>query len=195
MLGGKCKYCGAKYHWHHLLVELITPLLFIMVYWRYGLYSILFFKYLVLTAFLIPIFFIDLFDKLILHVTTLPLIVLGLVFSLLKGTDVSMFNALISGGFAFGLLMTLAWLYSRIKKSVGLGGGDVMLLTAVTIFFGALNAPYILFVSSVLAVLYFLVFIRKADVQFVFGPFIAITAIFWFMVGEDLLELLIRMIV
>lgn len=25
LLGGKCRYCKAKIHWHHLLVEIITP--------------------------------------------------------------------------------------------------------------------------------------------------------------------------
>ncbi|HQO18674.1 MAG TPA: prepilin peptidase, partial [Candidatus Cloacimonas sp.] len=29
LLRGKCSKCGAKIHWHHIVVEIITPLLFL----------------------------------------------------------------------------------------------------------------------------------------------------------------------
>ncbi len=91
--------------------------------------------------------------------------------------------------------MLLAWLYSKARGDIGLGGGDIMLLTALATYFGALNAPYILFFSSLLAVIYFLIFIRKKEVHFVFGPFIVVVSIAWFIIGEELLQqLLLRFI-
>jgi hypothetical protein len=48
MLGGKCKHCGARIHWHHLLVEIITPLILIGVHLQYGLLNVIFVKYAIL---------------------------------------------------------------------------------------------------------------------------------------------------
>ena len=162
-----------------------------MVYLKFGINNLLFFKYLVLSAFLIPIFFIDLFNKLILNVLSIPLIALGLIFSLMSNTDVQFINALISGAFVSVMLLAVTYLYAKSKGAIGLGGGDILLLTAIAVFYGALSTPYILFFSTILAIFYFLIFIRKRDVPFVFGPFIVVVSIAWFMVGESFLQFLL----
>lgn len=188
LLRGKCSKCGAKIHWHHLLVEVVTPILFVAIHLRYGFGSVIFFKYLVLMGFLIPIFFIDAFHQLILHVTSIPLIVIGLGFALMPGNDISILNALITAMISFTLLLGLAWFYTKVKKREGLGGGDLWLVTGIATFVGALALPWILLIASLLGIIYFFVGVRIKEQVFAFGPFIVLGTVLWIL-GLDRLAM------
>lgn len=184
-LGGKCKYCKAPIHWHHLLVEIITPLILILVFLQYGLLNILFLKYALLCMFMIPIFFIDAFHQIIPHTLSIPLIPLGLIFALIPGNDVGIFNALISSGIIFAFLVFLAYAYRLARKVDGIGGGDIWLLTAIAAFFGLLSMPYMILISAVLGIIYFLIFVRRKEQGFAFGTFIAFTTVLWSVLGAE----------
>ena len=151
----------------------------------------MFYKYLILISFLIPIFFIDLMHKLILHVTSIPLIVLGLIMAIFTASDVTILNALMSGAGTFLGMALIAWLYSKAKKIEGLGGGDIWIMTALAIFFGALYIPFIFIIASLIALLYFVLFIRNKDIAFAFGPFLVLASVFWIFGGIDLVEYLL----
>jgi len=185
ILGGKCKYCGAKIHWHHFLVELITPLILIGVFFRFGMFDVLFFKYAILALWMIPIFFIDAFHQIIPHKLSIPLIPLGIIFALLPQNDVGIMNALIAMVIIFCVLLLLAYVYKWVRKTDGLGGGDIWLLTGVSAFFGLISLPYIVLIASLLGILYFLVFIRNKDQSFAFGTFISFTVVLWILLGGE----------
>ncbi len=182
MLGGKCKYCQAKVHWHHLLVEIITPLILIGLFLQYGLLNLLFLKYAIMALFMIPIFFIDAFHQIIPHKLSIPLIPLGLLFAFLPGGDVGIIEALISAGIIFVFLVFLAYAYRFARKVDGIGGGDIWLLTAIAGFFG-LSMPYVILFAALLGIIYFLIFVRDKSQGFAFGTFIAFAAVTWALLG------------
>lgn len=190
LLGGKCKFCGAKIHWHHLLVEIITPVLFLALFFVYGWKNIVFFKFLVMFGFLIPIFFIDAFHKIIPLVLSVPMAIVGLIFGLIQSSfmfrDFLFIYLLPSVGlFVFLYLLALGW--EKIFHKEGLGGGDVILIPAVAAFFGVVHMPWVIVLSCLLGIGYFLIFIRKPQQVFAFGNFIASAAIFWALAGDFIL--------
>ncbi|MEN6445684.1 MAG: prepilin peptidase [Candidatus Cloacimonas sp.] len=185
LLGGKCSNCGAKIHWHHLVVEIITPLLFLGLFFRYGLHDFRFYKYILLCSFLIPIFFIDAFHQIIPHVLSIPLLISGVILAVIPGNDVGILNSLLTAAFVFGLLLLLAWAYQKIRGVEGLGGGDIWLLTALAVFFGVTGIPYIFLLSAIMGIIYFLIFVKDKRQPFAFGTFIAVAAILWALVGEE----------
>src|SRR6056297_489042 len=63
-LSGKCRYCGRKISWQYPLVELITGILYLLLYLQYG-YSIKFVILMLLISALIVISLIDLKYKII----------------------------------------------------------------------------------------------------------------------------------
>ncbi|HNQ43241.1 MAG TPA: prepilin peptidase, partial [Candidatus Cloacimonadota bacterium] len=130
-LRGKCKYCGASFHWHHLLVEIITPVILIALFLQYGFWNFLFYKYALLCLVLIPIFFIDALHQIIPHTLSIPLIVLGILSALMPQNDITLLNSVVTAGFIFAFLLALAYLYRWTRKVDGLGGGDIWLLTGV----------------------------------------------------------------
>lgn len=182
-LGGKCKFCQAPFHWHHLLVEIITPAILIGLFLQYGLINLLFLKYAVLAMFMIPIFFIDAFHQIIPHKLSLPLIPLGLIFAFLPGGDVGIMEALFTAGLIFAFLVFLAYAYRFARKTDGIGGGDIWLLTGIAGFFGLISMPYVILIAALLGIIYFLIFVRDKKQGFAFGTFIAFTAVTWALLG------------
>ncbi|HOC95340.1 MAG TPA: prepilin peptidase [Candidatus Cloacimonadota bacterium] len=186
-LKGKCKYCGARFHWHHLLVEIITPLMFLALYAVYGL-SPMFFKFATMVSFLIPIFFIDAYHKIIPLALTLPLIASGWLWALVPETFVSFPDSLLASVLTFAFLYLLALAWEKIFRKEGLGGGDVVLFPGVAAYFGLLNIPFIVILACLMGIIYFLAFVRK-NTPFAFGNFIAAAAVIWALAGEWILSL------
>jgi len=75
-----------------------------------------------------------------------------------------------------------------------LGGGDIWLFTALATYFGLTGIPYIFLLSALMGIIYFLIFIRDKSQPFAFGTFIALAAVFWSVIGEEIVFRLINFI-
>ncbi len=191
ILRGKCSSCGARFHWHHIVVETITPALLVSLFLIHGLSGPLFYKYAIMACFMVPIFFIDAFHHIIPHVLSIPLIFIGLIFSFFAGTDLGFMVALITALTIFSLLYIIALLYAVIRKREGLGGGDIWLLTGLGTFFGAINMPFLILLAALMGILFFIIFIRNREMEFAFGNFIALAAVIWALAGDKILDLVL----
>jgi len=184
ILRGKCKYCGAKIHIHHLVVEFVTPLILLALFFKFGTDLILFAKYAILFFFLIPIFFIDIFHRLILDKLTIPMAIIGLAFALLPESDITFLNAMLTSVGILVIMLLIAWLFEKVRKKEGMGGGDIKLLAAMAAYVGAINISFIVFFSSLLAV-GFALFSRKGREDGIpYGPFLAAAALVWVLTGN-----------
>ncbi len=187
---GRCKSCGVKIHWHHLVVEIVTPLSFLALALVYGVGSLAFWKFTLMFGFLIPIFFIDAFHQLIPLVLSLPMVAVGLIFSFTQSSfrfKDFFWVYLLPTLLLFFFLYALALAWEKIFKKEGLGGGDVILIPALAAYFGAIHIPFVILLASVLGIIYFLVFVRRPNQVFAFGPFLAFAGLIWALVGEILL--------
>jgi len=185
VLRGKCSKCGASIHWHHLVVEVVTPILYIILFLQYGLTGILFYKYALLFSLLIPIFFIDAYHQIIPHVLSIPILVLGFLFALVPGNDVGIVISVLTALFVFCFLLLLAYGFEKIRGQEGLGGGDIWLLTGLAAYLGLQGIPFVFLMAAAMGIIYFLFFIRDTSKQFAFGTFIVLAAIIWTLVGGD----------
>ncbi len=154
LLGAKCRTCKARIHWQYPLVELITCLLFLAVYWKFGM-TLASPVYMTLMAALVLVTFIDLADWTIPNEVTFPGMPLGIAFSvvamlypesgLLLDKPLMSFVGLLVGG---GSLYALDMLSLLIMKKRGMGFGDVKLLAMLGAFFGPLGVLVIVVISS-----------------------------------------------
>ena len=78
LLRGKCRYCGQKISSRYALVELLTGILFVLVYSVYG-YNVITLYYLLLVSLLVIITFIDI-DH---YIIPDELIIFGSVFAVI----------------------------------------------------------------------------------------------------------------
>ncbi|MBN2461633.1 MAG: prepilin peptidase [Candidatus Cloacimonetes bacterium] len=189
-LRGKCRYCHTAIAWHHPVVELVTPLFFLTVYFQAGFHlNLLFFKYVLFISGSIIIFFTDLSYRIVPDVVSLPMILCGIVFSILPGSDVTLFSSLLGAASGFFLFLFIAVIYNRLLKREGLGGGDIKLIAAIGSFLGLQGVFFTILVSSVMALIILILFRYDKTREFAYGPFLVAGSFFYILSGKLLFKL------
>lgn len=190
-LKGKCRNCGARISWHYVIVEFITPLIFLLVYWRFGAENpVLLFKYLIFFSYGIIIIFIDLYHMRIPFKLSIPLNIIGLISLFIPGNETSLILGLVggAGSFIFFVLVMLAYYYIRGRE--GLGFGDVLLISAIGFFTGIYSLVIIVAIASLIGLIIMSVFMKYSkDKLFPFGPFLVLASWFYLVWGYKLFDI------
>jgi len=134
LLRGRCRDCGEKISWQYPLVELITALLAMLLFMKFGL-TLIFLVCFVFTAVLIVISFIDFEHQIIPDIISLPGIPIFFLASVFI-VKVPWLEALIGLLIGGGILYAIAFVYEWISKREGMGGGDIKLLAMIGGFLG-----------------------------------------------------------
>ena len=180
-LKGKCRCCKSKINLQYFLVELVSAISFVLIYYFYGV-SITTLLLIILTIFFIIIFFIDLKHYIIPNELTFPLMFIGFVKSFDPNLNQSLFpnyiNSLIGGLFGYSIIWLIIFFYKNLRKKEGMGLGDAKLIAVVGFWFGWFSIPFTIFISSLVALIFsvpsLLKKTRDMSTQIPFGPFIII---------------------
>jgi leader peptidase (prepilin peptidase)/N-methyltransferase len=183
-LRGRCRYCGQAISPRYPLVELMTAILAVAVYLRFGL-SLVALRYAFLGCALLAAVFIDLDHQIIPDVVTLPALGFGVATAFLLGwcSGVeSVLGAITGAASALGI----AHLGSALFGQDSLGGGDLKLLAAIGAYLGWASLLGALFLSFLLALPVAIIGLcaRKFSLgsKIPFGPFLAVATLvvlFW----------------
>jgi leader peptidase (prepilin peptidase)/N-methyltransferase len=201
-LKGRCRYCGTTIPVRSLIVELATGILFVFLYWYYGIGWELAIVIIYCCLFIILII-TDLERSILPDKLVYPGMVLALIFAglgSLLGFEPSfvanavprifklwIVDAAIGGSTGFVILFVIA-LISR----GGMGGGDVKLvgfiglaagfpLVFVTIFMAVMS-------GGLIAMILLLLKIKRRKEAIPFGPFLCLAAMATLLWGNDLLQ-------
>ena len=196
LLGGKCRKCKKSISIQYVIVEAINIVSFITIYYFFGISIITVLLMMLSLSFLI-IFFIDLEHFIIPNVLTFPMMIVGF----LKSFDPNLpylfpnyINSLIGGLFGYGVIWSIIYFYKQIRKKEGMGLGDAKLLAVVGFWFGWISIPFVLFLSSVLALLWVAPDLikksKKLTSQIPFGPYIILASILFFISKQKLMLML-----
>ena len=170
-LRGRCRHCKTAISARYMVVELLTALLFLACYARFGL-TLATVKYCVFSFLLLGLIFTDAETKLLPDRMTLPGLVLGLIFSLfvpindlaarvLPGmislplsSDISahllsfadaLLGAIVGASFIYGA----GKIYLGLRGAEGMGFGDGKLMAMVGAFLGLKLTVFTLFAASI----------------------------------------------
>ena len=103
-------------------------------------------------------------------------------------------NSLIGGIFGYLMIWSIIYFYKQIKKKDGMGLGDAKLFAVIGFWFGWISIPFIIFLSSIIALIYVLPDLlknsKKMSSQIPFGPFIIIGTIFYLVFQEYFVQML-----
>jgi len=203
ILKGRCRYCKKKISPRYFVIELLTGILFFLIYRNFGLTSS-FFVYAIFVLSLIIVGFIDIDTFLISDVIVIPCIFFGLIFSTafphihhLSGNFESFIysiEGLLLGG---GLLILLAFVGKIAFKKDAMGGGDVKLLAMIGSFLGWKCVFLTLFFGSLFGTVISLILIglkkKKIEDYVPFGPYLGLGAVIsLFFKGQDFLGFFIN---
>lgn len=171
LLRGKCRYCRESIPAQYLLVEIITPILWMLVFlkWEFSMQTL---SGVVLTAILVAAAFTDINEGIIPDTLSLTGLLLGLGLGFVTiGIKQSLLGAM-----GFGLIFLFIALISR----GGMGGGDIKLAALIGAFTGFSGALMVILISSWLGALWAVVLLIQGraglKTAIKFAPFLAIAA-------------------
>lgn len=197
LLRGKCRYCNIKVSHRYAVVELLTGIMFMLIYIKFG-YEFKTLYYIFLISILIIITFIDIDyfiipDKLVLVGSVFAIILnfLGQGILFLDGIK----GALISAG---AVLLVIFIVEFIVKKEV-MGGGDIKLYAMIGLFLGmklslltVLLSVYIGGVYGIIVIIYHKIKKCEFNSMIPFGPFISIAAVISILYGNNIIEFYIK---
>lgn len=186
LLRGKCRRCQSRISLRYPLLELVTGLLSLAIFFRYGVsWACLF--YFMFVAALIAIIFIDFDHQIIPDVITYPGIAVGFISSLLL-PNITYRDSLIGIIMGGGILYLIALGYLALAKREGMGGGDIKLLAMIGAFLGWQALPFTIlssaFLGSVVGIIAMLKTGKDTRMAIPFGPFLSIGAILYLFWGK-----------
>ncbi len=181
LLKARCSHCSAKINFKYFIVELFAALIFVFIFYLFGvtLTSLLFF---ILSIGFIIIFFIDLKHFIIPNEITYPLMLVGFLKSFDPNLNVYLFpnfiNSLIGGFFGYILIWLIIFIYKKLRNIEGMGLGDAKLLSVIGFWFGWISIPFVIFFSSAVALISVIPDLikkkKKLSSQIPFGPYLII---------------------
>lgn len=197
VLGGRCRYCQARFSARYFLVELLTGLLFLATWLAFRGWTIP--VIWLLLAGMIVATFIDFEHYIIPNEITYGGIVAGLVLSPVNGavgggdTILGSVLASVAGILVGGLsLLAIALLGEKLFKKEAMGMGDVKFLAAIGAFLGWKATVFTIVISSFVGAFVGLALIalhrKSLQARIPYGPYLALAALVWVFWGPDLLD-------
>lgn len=170
ILRGHCRNCSARISPRYIVVEVLTGLLFLACYWRFG-WTLSALKFCVFSFLLLGLIYSDAETKLLPDKLTLPGLSIGIFFSLIVPVNdlasqfvPGMVNMPFSGDISerlmslldsgLGALVGASFIYGagaiylRWRKTEGMGFGDVKLMAMVGAFLGIKLTVFTIFTAS-----------------------------------------------
>ncbi|HMO52098.1 MAG TPA: prepilin peptidase [Kiritimatiellia bacterium] len=204
LLGGRCRHCRARISPRYPLIELLTGILFVAVWNRYGLGPETLVFWVAMGGLVIATF-VDLEHMIIPDSVSIGGMVFGLAVSALvpalhdaDGIGAALIASGIGLVFGFGLLWLVAVIGRWVFKKDAMGFGDVKLLGAIGALLGAPAVIYTILVSSLIGTLIGVIMIaiggREWQSRLPYGPYLAIGAGSWILGGDALWAWYVRLI-
>jgi len=192
-LKGKCRSCNNKISFQYFLIEFLSAVSFVTIYYFYGV-SIVTLLLLVLSIFFIIIFFIDLKHFIIPNELTFPLMGIGFIKSFNPNLDQTIFpnyiNSLIGGVLGYLIIWLIIFFYKKFRNKEGMGLGDAKLMSAIGFWFGWASIPFVIFLSSIIALIIVLPSLinksKNMSAQIPFGPYIIIGCLVYISFGNQI---------
>lgn len=198
ILNGKCRKCKKVISLRYFIVEIATGIIFLLIYLNYNdLSTIIFLS--VLSLIYIIIFFIDLENFIIPDSLNFSVMAIALFKNFLPNFNTSFIHeinqSIIGGMVGYLSIWLIIYLYKVIKKIDGMGLGDAKLMAGIGLLFGWQSIPFVLFVSSILGLIFVVPSLIKKEktmrTEIPFGPFIILACLIYFAQGDLLYSLIL----
>jgi len=190
LLKGRCRNCKSKISIQYPIVELLTGLIYLIIYLIYGL-NIQTLIYIILSSSLIIIAFVDLNEQVILGVLSLPGIAIGLILSSFV-PYISFINSALGVLVGGGIILIIRFAGSVIFKKESMGLGDIELAAMVGAFLGwryiIISLFLGFFLGALAGIILILSKIKSREDVVPFGPFIVLGSFITLFWGEKILS-------
>lgn len=211
LIKGRCRYCRKKISWQYPMIEMITGLVFLLVFSfqfsvfnEFSIFSFqkenilnlfkLFFSWGITSCFIV-IFVSDLKYHLVSDWVLLSLFIFVLGFHL---TNFNHFQPFLTNFMPSSLFVALPiFLIYFISKERAMGFGDVIMSVIVGFLLGWQKGLLALYIAVITGAIYGIILIifrqKKLKSKIAFGPFIIIGVVLMLIWGDKVVEMIKRM--
>jgi len=213
MLGGKCRGCKAPISVRYPAVELLTGLLFVLVFWRFG-FDVFLPVGLVFVAVTVALMFIDAEHMILPNVITYPFFVFAflvrIIYPIAFGTTfsdmtyapldgmtqpiwvVSLIGAILGALAGGGSLWLVGAIWKKLRRVEAMGLGDVKMMLGFGALLGWRSALLSILLASFAGALIGIALIMKQkdkdiQAQIPFGIFLGIGSVAALLFGEQMI--------
>lgn len=191
-LGGKCKNCQSKIPVLSTLIELLTAILFLIAYIRFGI-SIKLFIALIFISMLVIVIVSDIRYMVICDEV---LIIGNILIFILLIISIGFKNSIISlvyGIASLLIMLSIKTLGDIIFKKESMGGGDIKLMFTFGLVLGIPSSVASIFLASFIGLPISLIMMKKnSSHELPFGPYLSIAAIILLLSGIDVVNVLVN---
>jgi leader peptidase (prepilin peptidase)/N-methyltransferase len=183
VLKGRCSQCHSAIGWRYPVIELLTSVLFVWSFSRYGMSGAAL-AWAGFAAALLTLAAIDADTTLLPDAITQPLVWAGLLAASLGLSDASLSTALWGAVAGYLFLWSVYWLFKLITGKEGMGQGDFKLLAGLGAWLGwpaLLSLVLIASITGAIVGIWLRVRQRLPEDGYIpFGPFLALAGL-WVM--------------
>jgi leader peptidase (prepilin peptidase) / N-methyltransferase len=201
-LKGRCRYCKSEISMRYPVVETITGLLFLLVFWVFQ-YSPQTIGYWIFCSWLLALSLID-FDTMTLpNPLTKSGLVLGVLFQTVLGFMQStsfinhLFGAIVGAVVGIWLFDAISFIGSIIFQKEAMGGGDAKLAAMMGAWLGWKHLLLAVFISCIVGVVAggsgVVLTSRKWGKKMPFGPCLALGSLITLLGGEMIISSYLRL--
>lgn len=182
-LKGKCRYCKAKISIRYPLIELITAIVFVLIFNKF-LISYQTIIYLIIATTLIYAALVDMQIMIIPDRTHIILVICAIILILFNNT--TLFDKLIGALIVSIPLLIIAYI------TKGMGYGDVKLMASAGLILGVKGIILSIIIGSILGSIYGIIQMRTNDAnsktEMPLGPHLIIAIIFTMLYGNTIIN-------
>lgn len=191
VLKGKCRYCHKKIDKWTFISEVMLGLLFMLSYYRYGLWPNMFIG-LVLSCIFLSICISDFKYMTVLDTTISIGIILLIILVYFRGGIDEWYTSFLQGVFGFVLMFLIKTFGDLVFKRESLGGGDIKFAFLMGYVLPFQEFLIALVLGSTLALPYAFYITRKegSNGELPFGPFLALGLLIVFLFQNDIIVMI-----
>ena len=164
LLNGTSKCCKKKLNRNYFFIELSYAIIFLINSFVFPVYQLILINLII--SIIIIIILIDYNEKIIFDIFTYLLVLSGLLINYfypsLNPFEITIFNSISTMIISSGLFFMLQIIYKKLRNIEALGTGDILLIAGLTVWTGFKVFLYLLILSSLTGILYFLLF-KKSE--------------------------------
>lgn len=196
-LKGKCRYCGSKISFRYPLVELITGLVFLILFLKYSISAEFIFTAFLMSVLLI-VFFIDLDHMIIPNGLVITGLVGGIVFFVLRFwlndkllDGAAWYSPLLGMLVTSGILLLIALIGLAVYGTDAFGMGDVKIFLPIGLILGfklaLMSLIFSVFIGGFAGLFLIITGLKQRKSHIPFGPFIVSGTFLSILFGHDVL--------
>lgn len=177
----KCCHCPNKHKIQHLLVEIITATLFVLIFLKTRIIDFTFLERIILVSILIGLSLVDINCYIIPNEYIIVGVINWLIFSLIRMDWHLMLEGILSSFIISLSIYLLSIIMKNITKEESIGGGDIKLLFLICLYFDLLSSLFIVFLSSIIGIFFIIILKTK---KIAFGPAISLAYLLFYLGGH-----------